>query len=71
MAQGHISLSARPRLAWSLAWADFVVQRLWPNRLTSRPYRVRIYCGDCLAPYPDMCASVGKVEVTTVTSPLY
>jgi hypothetical protein len=36
-----------------------------------RPYRMRIQCRDHLTPYPDMRASVGKVEVTTVTSPLY
>jgi ribonuclease HI len=36
-----------------------------------RPYRMRIQCRDRLTPYPDTRASVGKVEVTTVTSPLY
>jgi hypothetical protein len=36
-----------------------------------RPYRMRIQCGDHLTPYPDTRASVGKVEMTAVTSPLY
>jgi hypothetical protein len=45
------------------------VKQPWPNHLTNRPYRKRIQCKDRLAPYPDMRASVGKVEVTTVTSP--
>jgi hypothetical protein len=38
---------------------------------TNRPYRMHIKCGDCLTPYPDTRASVGKVEVTAVTPPLY
>jgi hypothetical protein len=32
---------------------------------------MRIQCGDRLTPYPDTCASFGKVEVTAVTLPLY
>jgi hypothetical protein len=32
---------------------------------------MRIQCGDRLTPYPDTRASVGKVEVTAVTLPLY
>jgi hypothetical protein len=30
---------------------------------------MRIQCEDRLTPYPDTRASVGKVEVTAVTSP--
>jgi hypothetical protein len=48
--------------------AGFVVKQPWPNRLTNRPYRRRIQCKDRLTPYPDTRASVGKVEVTAVTS---
>jgi hypothetical protein len=69
--EGPLSQQTHPRLARSLARADFVVQRPWPNRLTSRPYRMLIQCGDRLTPYHDTHASVGKVEVTAVTSPLY
>jgi hypothetical protein len=32
---------------------------------------MHIYCGDHLTPYPDTRASVGKVEVTAVTSPFH
>jgi hypothetical protein len=60
---------AHPRLARSPARAGFVVKQPWPNHLTNRPYRRRIQCKDRLAPYPDTRASVGKVEVTAVTSP--
>jgi hypothetical protein len=49
--------------------AGFVEKQPWPNRLSNRPYRRRIQCEDRLTPYPDTCASVGKVEVTAVTSP--
>jgi hypothetical protein len=45
------------------------VKQPWPNRLTNRPHRRRIQCEDRLTPYPDTCASVGRAEVTTVTSP--
>jgi hypothetical protein len=45
------------------------VKQPWPNRLTNRPHRRRIQCGDRLTPYPDTRASVGQVEVTAVTSP--
>jgi hypothetical protein len=69
--EGPLSQQTHPRLARSPARADFVVQRPRPNRLTSRPYRMHIQCGDRLTPYPDTRASVGKVEVTAVTSPLY
>jgi hypothetical protein len=44
------------------------VKQPWPNRLTNRSYRRRIQCEDCLTPYPDTRASVGKVKVTAVTS---
>jgi hypothetical protein len=36
------------------------VKQPWPNRLTNRPYHRRIQCEDCLTPYPDTRASVGK-----------
>jgi hypothetical protein len=45
------------------------VKQPWPNRLTNRPHRRRIQCEDRLTPYPNTRASVGKVEVTAVTSP--
>jgi hypothetical protein len=45
------------------------VKQPWPNYLTNRPYRRRIQCKDRLTPYPDTHSSVGKVEVTAVTSP--
>jgi hypothetical protein len=45
------------------------VKQPWPNRLTNRPHRRRIQCEDRLAPYPDTRASVGRVEVTALTSP--
>jgi hypothetical protein len=40
--EGPLSQQAHPWLARSPARAHFVVQRPWPNRLTSRPYRMRI-----------------------------
>jgi hypothetical protein len=60
---------AHPRLARSPARAGFIVKQPWPNRLTNRPYRRRIQCEDRLTPYPDTCSSVGRAEVTAVTSP--
>jgi hypothetical protein len=69
--EGLLRQWAHPRLARSQARANFVVQRPRPNRLTNRPYHMRIQCGDRLTPYPDTRASVGKVEVIGVTSPLY
>jgi hypothetical protein len=44
---------------------------LQSDRLTNLPYRRRIQCEDRLTPYPDTRASVGKVEVTAVTSPFH
>jgi hypothetical protein len=49
--------------------AGFVVKQPWQNRLTNRLHRRHIQCEDRLTPYPDTRASVGKVEVTAVTSP--
>jgi hypothetical protein len=69
--EGLLRQWPHPRLAQSPAWANFVVQRPRPDRLTNRPYRMLIQCGDRLTPYPDTRASVGKVEVTAITSPLY
>jgi hypothetical protein len=40
--EGLLRQRAHPRLARSPAWANFVVQRPRPNRLTHRPYRMRI-----------------------------
>jgi hypothetical protein len=45
------------------------VKQPWPNCLTNRPLRRRIQCEDRLTPYPDTRASVGRAEVTAVTSP--
>jgi hypothetical protein len=45
------------------------VKQPWPNRLTNRPHRRRIQCEGRLTPYPDTRASVGRAEVTAVTSP--
>jgi hypothetical protein len=67
--EGLLRRWAHPRLARSTARAGFVVKQPWPNRLANRPYRRRIQCGDRLTPYPETRASVGKVEVTVVTSP--
>jgi hypothetical protein len=47
------------------------VKQPWPDRLTNRPLRRRIHCRGRLTPYPDTRASVGQVEVTAVTSPLF
>jgi hypothetical protein len=69
--EGPLDQQTHPRLTRSPARVDFVVQRPRPDRPTNRPYRMRIQCGDRLTPYPDTRASVGKVEVTAVTSPLY
>jgi hypothetical protein len=67
--EGLLRQWAHPRLARGPARAGFVEKQPWPNRLTNRPYRRRIQCEDRLTPYPDTRASVGKVEVTAVTSP--
>jgi hypothetical protein len=40
--EGLLSQWAHPWLARSPAWANFVVQRPWPNCLTNRPYHMRI-----------------------------
>jgi hypothetical protein len=69
--EGLLKQWAHPRLARSPARVGFIVKQPWPNRLTNRPYRRRIQCEDRLTPYPDTCASVGKVEVTAVTSPFH
>jgi hypothetical protein len=69
--EGPLSQQTHPRLTRSPARADFVMQRPRLDRLTNRPYCMRIQCGDRLTPYPDKRASVGKVEVTAVTLPLY
>jgi hypothetical protein len=69
--EGLLKQRAHPRLARSPARACFVVKQPWPNRLTNRPYRRRIQCKDRLTPYPNTRASVGKVEVTAVTSPFH
>jgi hypothetical protein len=65
--EGLLKRRAQPRLARRPARAHFVVKQ--PNRLTNRPYRRRIQCEDRLTPYPDTRSSVGRAEVTAVTSP--
>jgi hypothetical protein len=45
------------------------VKQPWPNRLTNRPHPRRIQCEDRLTLYPDTRTSVGRAEVTVVTSP--
>jgi hypothetical protein len=71
LARGPPQQRALPRLARSPARAGFVVKQHWPYRLTNRPYRRRIQCKDRLTPYPDARSSVGRAEVTAVTSPLH
>jgi hypothetical protein len=66
--EGLLRQWAHPRLSRSPARAGFVVKQPWPNRLTNRPHRRHIQCGDRLTPYPDTRASVGQAEVTAVTS---
>jgi hypothetical protein len=60
---------AHLRLARGPARTGFAVKQPWPDRLANRPYRRSIQCKDRLTPYPDACSSVGRAEVTTVTSP--
>jgi hypothetical protein len=67
--EGLLRQRAPPRLSRSPARAGFVVKQPWPNRLTNRPRRRRIQCEGRLTPYPDTRASVGRAEVTAVTSP--
>jgi hypothetical protein len=67
--EGLLRQWAHPRLARSPARAGFIEEQPWPDRLTNRPYRRRIQCGDRLTSYPDTRALVGRVEVTAVTSP--
>jgi hypothetical protein len=62
---------AHPRLARGPARAGFAVKQPWPDRLANRPYRRSIQCKDRLTPYPDARSSVGRAEVTAVTSPLH
>jgi hypothetical protein len=69
--EGLLRQWAHPRLARSPARSGFIEKQPWSNRLTNRPYRKRIQCEDRLTPYPDTCVSVGKVEVTAVTSPFH
>jgi hypothetical protein len=69
--EGLLRQWAHPRHARGPARAGFVEKQPWPNRLSNRQYRRRIQCEDRLTPYPDTRASVGKVEVTAVTSPFH
>jgi hypothetical protein len=62
---------AHPQLARGPARAGFAVKQPWPDRLANRPYRRSIQCKDRLTPYPDARSSVGRAEVTAVTSPLH
>jgi hypothetical protein len=68
--EGLLRRQAPPQLSRGPARAGFVVKQPWPYRLTNRPLRRRIKCGGCLTTYPDTRTSVGKAEVTAVTSPL-
>jgi hypothetical protein len=61
----HLQLARGP------ARAGFAVKQPWPDRLANRPYRRSIQCKDRLTPYPDTRSSVGRAEVTAVTSPLH
>jgi hypothetical protein len=47
------------------------VKQPWPDRLANRLYRRSIQCKDHLTLYPDARSSVGRAEVTAVTSPLH
>jgi hypothetical protein len=44
--KGLLRRQAPPRLSRGLARAGFVVKQPWPYRLTNRPLRRRIECGD-------------------------
>jgi hypothetical protein len=65
--EGPLSQQTHPRLARSPARTDFVVQRPWSNRLT----KPTVSHAHLMRGSPDTRASVGKVEVTAITSPLY
>jgi hypothetical protein len=69
--EGLLKQRALPRLARGPARAGFTVKQPWPDRLTNRLYRISIQCKDRLTPYPDARSSVGRAEVTAVTSPLH
>jgi hypothetical protein len=67
--EGLLKQRAHLRLARGPARAGFVEKQPWPDRHANRPYRRSIQCKDRLTPYPDARSSVGKAEVTPVTSP--
>jgi hypothetical protein len=67
--EGLLKQRAHLRLARGPARAGFAVKQPWPDRLANRPYRRSIQCKDRLTPYPDARSSVGRAEVTVVTSP--
>jgi hypothetical protein len=69
--EGLLKQQAHLQLARGPARAGFTVKQPWPDRLTNRPYRRSIQCKDRLTPYPDARSSVGRAEVTAVTSPLH
>jgi hypothetical protein len=69
--EGLLRQRAHLRLARGPARTGFAVKQPWPDRLANRLYRRSIQCKDRLTPYPDACSSVGRAEVTAVTSPLH
>jgi hypothetical protein len=69
--EGLLKQRVHLRLARGPARAGFTVKQLWPDRLANRPYRRNIQCKDRLTPYPDARSSVGRAEVTAVTSSLH
>jgi hypothetical protein len=69
--EGLLKQRAHPRLARGPVRAGFAVKQPWPDHLANRPYRRSIQCKDRLTPYPNARSSVGRVEVTAVTSPLH
>jgi hypothetical protein len=69
--EGLLKQRAHLRLARGPARAGFAVKQPWPDRLANRPYRRSIQCKDRLTPYPDARSSIGRANVTAVTSPLH
>jgi hypothetical protein len=69
--EGLLKQRAHLRLARGLARVGFAVKQPLPDRLANRPYHRSIQCKDRLTPYPDARSSVGRAEVTAVTSPLH
>jgi hypothetical protein len=68
--EGLLKQRALLQLARGPARAGFAVKQPWPDHHANRPYRRSIQCKDRLTPYPDVCSSVDRAEVTAVISPL-